>query len=226
MHKLFREDIILIRIDKNQVNEMSESQGIKKKNCTYADYISWSDDQRWEIIDGEAYCMNAPNTAHQRLSRKLTIQISKILDEKECELFYAPFDVLLPKGNESVDNIKTILQPDLLVICDKEKIKKNYCLGAPDWVVEILSPSTASRDQILKRRTYEKAGVKEYWVCHPTDFTVTIYRLENQKLVYQDTYDETAEPEVKAVPGLKVNLKDAFPERIKRVKEPSNYYRI
>lgn len=151
---------------------------------TYADYISWSDDARYELIDGIAYAMSpAPTRRHQELVGEMYRQIANTLKGSPCQPYIAPFDVRLPNANDSNSardsDIDTVVQPDISVICDKSKLDDLGCRGAPDWVIEVLSPSTASHDQIVKRALYERVGVREYWVVHPIDRIVTIYVLEN-----------------------------------------------
>ena len=133
-----------------------------KKNVkyTYADYLTWPDDERWELINGIAYGMSpAPKTGHQRLSRELSCAIFNFLDDKSCEAFSAPFDVKLSE--------ETIVQPDISVICDASKIDDKGCNGAPELAIEILSDSTAYKDETEKRLLYEKHGVLEYWIINP-----------------------------------------------------------
>lgn len=146
---------------------------------TYADYLGWDDDRRWELIDGEAFAMSpAPGSVHQAVSMELSGQIWDFLRDKPCRVFTAPFDVRLARGVESDQGVTTVVQPDLAVICDPTKIDGAGCLGAPDWIVEILSPSTAAHDQLRKRQLYERHGVREYWLVHPIEHLVWVYRLE------------------------------------------------
>ena len=151
---------------------------------TYADYISWSDDVRYELIDGIAYAMSpAPTRRHQEVVGEMYRQIANTLKGSPCQPYIAPFDVRLPNTNAANSardsDIDTVVQPDISVICDQSKLDDRGCSGAPDWVIEVLSPSTASHDQIVKRALYERVGVREYWVVHPIDRIVTIYVLEN-----------------------------------------------
>lgn len=145
---------------------------------TYADYCSWPDDVRYELIDGVAYAMGpAPVRRHQGILGEVFRQVANILDGSPCRPYIAPFDVRLPKADEIDNDVDTVVQPDLVVICDRAKLDDKGCRGAPDWVVEVLSPSTAGHDQILKRALYQRVGVREYWLVHPVDRIVTIYTL-------------------------------------------------
>ena len=145
---------------------------------TYADYLSWPDDVRYELIDGIAFAMApAPLRVHQEILLELAAQTRNALDGKPCRPFIAPFDVRLPRDDEADSAIDTVVQPDLVVVCDRSKLDERGCRGAPDWVIEILSPSTAGHDLIIKRRLYERVGVREYWLVHPTDRTLTVHWL-------------------------------------------------
>ncbi len=147
------------------------------RKYTYQDYKTWPDDERWEIIDGEAYNMTpAPRTDHQLVSGELLRQFANYLIDKPCRIFAAPYDVML---DEDKNNSQNIVQPDLLVVCDKKKLENGkYCLGAPDLIIEILSPSTAKKDLLIKRHLYEKYGVKEYWIADPEHKDITVLLLQ------------------------------------------------
>ena len=148
---------------------------------TYGDYLTWTDEDRWEIIEGVSYGMApAPTTFHQRISGKLFNMIYNYLEGQRCEVFAAPFDVRLGVPEISDENWETVVQPDISVICDKNKIDERGCKGPPDWIIEIISPSTASRDHIQKRRLYEKHGVKEYWIVDPSYRMVHVYRMDKE----------------------------------------------
>lgn len=149
----------------------------RRDGFTYGDYCRWPDDERWELIDGEAYAMAAPGLAHQTVVGELFRQIANHLVGKPCRPFVAPFDVRLPRGDETDAEVTTVVQPDISVICDSAKLDERGCRGAPDWVVEVLSPSTAAKDQIQKLAAYELAGVREVWLVHPTDHVVIVYTL-------------------------------------------------
>lgn len=148
---------------------------------TYADYLTWDDDQRWELIDGVAYCMSpVPNRIHQKWLGELHRQIANYLDGRRCEVYLAPFDVRLQDFLDASDEETfTVVQPDIMVVCDNEKLDDRGIKGAPDLVVEIISPSTAKRDITTKYELYQRHGVKEYWIIYPNDRTLLIYRLSD-----------------------------------------------
>ena len=150
-----------------------------ERKYTYADYLQWPASERWELIDGKAVCMSpAPSSEHQRILRKLSGCIGNFLEGRECEVFFAPFDVRLPDISQADEKITTVVQPDLVVVCDPGKIDKRGCLGAPDLIVEILSPATARKDWQDKRLLYERAGVREYWLVDGAHHTVMVYELD------------------------------------------------
>ena len=139
-----------------------------EQHYTYADYRQWPDDERWELIDGVAYSMSGPTTIHQTISSELHGALWEFLKGKPCRVFASPFDIFFPRLNEQdEDDVDTVVQPDLLVVCDKAKIRDNGIWGAPDLVVEILSPSTSRKDLHEKYDLYQRSGVKEYWVIDP-----------------------------------------------------------
>jgi len=159
---------------------VGESAREKLFGYTYADYLQWDNGKRRELIEGVIVDMTlAPCRLHQEILMELGRQFSNYLLGKTCKVYVAPFDVRLPREDESTEETKTVVQPDLVVVCDPEKLDQRGCEGAPDLVVEILSPSTAKHDLIVKLQLYERAGVKEYWVVQPTDQTLMVFRLCN-----------------------------------------------
>lgn len=150
------------------------------RRFTYADYLKWPDDERWELIDGEAYAMSpAPTISHQTLVLDIARQIADTLEGARYRALIAPVDVLLPVSDEAEDRTTTVVQPDILVVCDPAKITERNVRGAPDWIIEVLSPATARHDHLTKRDLYERAGVREYWLVHPVDRVITVYVLKD-----------------------------------------------
>jgi Uma2 family endonuclease len=157
---------------------------------TYREYCTWPEDVRYELIDGQAYAMSpGPSRRHQEIGFEVARQVADALEGTGCRVYVAPFDVRLPRSNEADDDIDTVVQPDLMVVCDRAKLDDRGCRGAPDWVIEVLSPSSAGHDQILKRAVYERHGVKEYWLIHPVDQVVTVYRLVDGAYGKPDIYE-------------------------------------
>ncbi|MEI6385703.1 MAG: Uma2 family endonuclease [Spirochaetota bacterium] len=150
------------------------------KHYTYADYKTWPEDERWELIDGKAYPLfgmsPAPRRRHQAFSGRLFSQLDRFFEGKPCSLYDSPIDVFLPEGDEALGDIDKVVQPDLLVVCDRTKLIDEGIRGAPDFIIEILSPGTAMVDQTEKRQLYEKHGVREYWIVNPETFEVLQYR--------------------------------------------------
>ena len=177
----------------------------QEKHYTYADYLTWPDDARYELIDGEAFLMApAPLIEHQEVAGEVFRQLANQLDGKPCRPYIAPVDVRLPRNDEADAAIDTVVQPDVLVVCDPEKIDRRGVRGAPDWVLEVLSPSTAAHDQIAKRRTYERAGVREYWLVHPGDRTLTVYVLDNGQYGRPEIYELKDATPVGVLPGVSI----------------------
>jgi len=172
---------------------------------TYADYYNWSEEERWELINGEAYAMSAPSRLHQKILVELARQIGNYLEEKTCEIYVAPFDVRLPKRNEKDEQIDTVIQPDISIICDESKLDNKGCRGAPDWIIEILSPSSKLMDMEVKRKLYEQHGVKEYWIINPEERYVMIYLLDFQRKYNQPIIYSLAQPvQVSLFPDLSI----------------------
>ena len=175
---------------------------------TYADYEKWDDDTRWEIIDGEAYMMASPGVSHQRIIGRMFRKIADFLEGKPCEVFISPFDVRL--NHDKADNI--IVQPDLLVICDREKIANGKnCEGAPDMVVEVLSESSRSMDFVKKFNNYLIYGVKEYWIIDPNEKILHAHTLhQGQGQYFTHVFGEEDTAPVRILDGLEIVLSDIF----------------
>jgi Uma2 family endonuclease len=191
---------------------MTIVQHSEKEKFSYADYLTWHDDQRWELINGEPLLMApAPNRIHQTVSRKLSYQIESYMQDKPCELFFAPFDVRLEEPGTSNEDIFNVVQPDLLVVCDPAKLDTHGCIGAPDWIIEIISPSTASKDHIIKRELYERFGVTEYWIVQPMDRLIMVYQLTPDRCYGRPAvYSESDIVTVGILPELQIDLKPVF----------------
>jgi Uma2 family endonuclease len=128
---------------------------------------------------------------HQDVSVQLVVEFGSYLRGKKCKVYHPPFDVILPEEGETLETAKNIVQPDIFVVCDKDKITPGGCYGAPDLVVEILSPSTAKRDIKDKRKLYQRAGVREYWIVDPVHKTVHVYKVDEEgKYSFPETYTE------------------------------------
>ncbi len=181
---------------------------------TYGYYVTWPDEERWELIDGVPYDMTpAPNRYHQDISMNLSTEIKVFLKGKKCKVYAAPFDVRLPGANQSDDETLTVVQPDISVICDRSKLDEKGCKGAPDLIIEILSPATSKKDRIIKFYTYERFGVKEYWLVSPDDKSVEVFILgENGKYGRPEFYTEEKILPCYTLEGLNINLAEIFVE--------------
>lgn len=174
----------------------------QNERYTYADYCTWNDSERWELIEGVRYAMSpAPAPVHQAISRELNRQIANFLEGKPCQVYQAPFDVRLNADGED----DTVVQPDLLVICDRSKIDDRGCKGAPDLAIEILSPSTARRDRMVKLQQYQQAGVREYWIVDPDTKIVQVCILKDG-LYFVTAYADTDTAPVVVLDGCTVDL--------------------
>ena len=161
----------------------------EKETFTYADYRQWPEDQRWELLDGVAYDMTpAPSTRHQALVGEFFAALRSHFEGSLCRVLVSPVDVLLPRPAQSDDTADTVVQPDVLVVCEQTRITERFVRGAPELVVEVLSPATAKKDEGPKRDIYERAGVKEYWLVHPTDLTVNRYSLVDSRYGRPDVF--------------------------------------
>jgi len=179
---------------------------------TYKDYLTWPDDERWELINGIAYNMSpAPTRWHQELSGELFNLIYNLLKNRPCKVYVAPFDVRLTE-NKAADNaeIDTVVQPDIVVICDEAKLDDRGCNGAPDFVVEILSESTAGKDLHEKLLLYERFAVKEYWIVDLWSRTIRVHLYQNDSFAPPAIFTENDSLSATALPGFKVDLQQLF----------------
>ena len=190
---------------------MSEAYEIEEQRYTYADYKAWElkPGERFELIYGIAYAMSAPNTSHQRILLNLGSEFHIFLKGKTCEAFIAPFDVRLFYEEDESDD--TVVQPDVMVVCDPEKLGEEGCRGAPDLVVEILSPSNTAIEMERKLNLYKEAQVREYWVIDPKNKHIRIYLLQNGEHVFRTCHiKDVIRPDV--LPGLEIPLSVIFGE--------------
>jgi Uma2 family endonuclease len=150
------------------------------KQYTYADYLAWQIEERLEIIKGWVMRMAAPNIAHQSISMALTLEMGMFFKKHACIFLVAPTDVCLMTKNAKNTAVKTVLQPDLLVVCDLDKKQANRIVGAPDLIVEILSPGNSRKEMKSKFEVYEENGVREYWIVSPVEKNISVFVLNEQ----------------------------------------------
>jgi Uma2 family endonuclease len=179
----------------------------KEEYFTYADYLSWDGPERYELIDGEAYMMAPPSRMHQEISGELFGAIWEFLKGKSCKVYAAPFGVRLNPMEDQSDD--TVVEPDIVVVCDPSKLDDRGCNGAPDLVIEILSPSSSRYDRIIKFQKYLEAGVREYWIAEPEEKSLSVYVLKNGEYV-ASTYEDTDTVPVAVLPGCRIDLNAVF----------------
>lgn len=151
----------------------------EKRRYTFADVLAWDEKDRIEIIDGEAVMMSPPSRIHQEISVALTTQLYNYLEGKRCKVYPAPFGVrLFEQDGDHPEDVDTMVEPDISVVCDPTKLDDHGCKGAPDLIIEILSPSTRRHDRMTKFNLYQRAGVKEYWVVDPDSKDVQTFVLD------------------------------------------------
>ncbi|MGJ7030534.1 Uma2 family endonuclease [Niabella hirudinis] len=180
---------------------------------SYADYFRWKFQERVELLRGWIHKMSpAPGMKHQSISLTLTLQIGNYFKGKTCKVFTAPFDVRLPdtKNRKRDELVFTVVQPDICIICDAEKIDDRGCIGAPDLVIEILSPGNTQKEMGIKFDLYEESGVKEYWLVEPQDKVVLVYLLKEGKYVGLKPFTEDNEISSALFPDLKFKVSDIF----------------
>ena len=179
---------------------------------TARDYITWKSEELMELIRGKIFKMTpAPLRRHQEILMSLGTHLH-LHFRKKCQVYPAPFDVYLILTGENWKETKNIVQPDLCVICDPEKLHDRGCIGAPDLVVEILSPGTASKDLGIKRDLYEEYGVKELWIIHPQDATIAIHVLENGLYKILPLVAKGQSLQSPSFPELNLDLNEVFSE--------------
>ena len=198
--------------DHCKVNEAVENLSYKreidplnKDSYTIEDWLSWDENLRTELHEGNLIMLAQPTQSHQKVLGELHGQLWQFLKGKPCSVFTAPFGVRLFEDED------TAYEPDIVVVCDKSRLGGKTLIGAPDFVIEILSPSTARMDKLLKYRKYEKAGVREYWIVDPDASCVQTNVLKDGSYIIS-MYDETDKAPVTVLEGCEVNLADVFSE--------------
>ncbi len=178
---------------------------------TYADYLNWNFKERLELFRGKIFKMSpAPNRNHQTISARIYLTFANAFKKNSCNVYYAPFDVRLVKTKTKDEKVITVVQPDLCIICDENKLDDRGCNGAPDLVVEILSPGNTKKEMGIKFDLYEENGVKEYWLVDPSEKTVFIYTLQNKKYVGVKPFIIDDVLKSPLFPSLKFKVKDIF----------------
>jgi len=185
------------------------------KRYTYADYYTWIDGVRRELIDGFIKMMSpAPTKKHQVISREFIRILVNYLHKKKCQVFYAPFDVRLPKNDEKEGkDIFTVVQPDICIICDPDKLDDHGCLGAPDMIIEIVSSNNSKHDVKTKFELYQSHGVKEYWIVFPYESTIYVYLLDENN-IYKNigAFAQDEKVKVNIFDDLFIDLAEVFEE--------------
>ncbi|SHH33346.1 Uma2 family endonuclease [Desulfosporosinus lacus] len=187
----------------------------EEKPYTYADYLTYPEGERWEIMNGAPYMQAAPAPIHQAILMELAKQIAVYLTGKPCRIYPAPFCVRLPQGYEKNDiEVKNVVEPDISIICDKSKIDDKGCNGAPDMVIEIISPASIKTDRVIKFNLYEKAGVQEYWIVEPEQRMVSVFQLQkNGRFSRPEMYTDEDSIRVSLFADLEIDMGAVFAQR-------------
>lgn len=186
----------------------------EKPRYTFADVLTWDEDERVEIIDGEAIMMApAPARVHQEISGELFRQLANYLRGKKCKVYAAPFDVrLFEEDGNHPEDVDTVVEPDITIVCNPSKLDERGCKGAPDMVVEILSPATQRHDRFIKFSLYQKAGVREYWLVDPGSKIVQSFILEDGHYSVKEFGTAGDKMKVYILEDCVIDLSEIFPE--------------
>ena len=186
----------------------------KKEHYTFADILAWEGNERVEIINGELFLMASPFRVHQEISGELFRQLANFLEGKKCRVYAAPFAVrLFEKDGDNPEDVDTMVEPDITVVCDKDKLDKHGCKGAPDMVIEILSPSTRRHDRLVKLGLYQQAGVREYWIVDPENKSVQVFLQDGSSfLKIHEDYGREDIAKVNVLDGCFIELSKVFSE--------------
>lgn len=179
---------------------------------SFADFLAWEDDNRIEIIDGSAIMMAPPFRIHQKISMELSRQLANYLEGKKCEVYPAPFAVRpFENVNDAPEYVDTVVEPDISVVCDKSKLDNYGCKGAPDMVVEILSPSSLRHDRLVKLFLYQRAGVREYWIVDPKNESVQVFLSDGKGFLRtHEEYGRKDIARVNVLDGCFIDLNKVF----------------
>ncbi len=186
----------------------------KKERYTFADCLTWDEGERIEIIGGETYMMAPPSRLHQEISVEIVRQLANFLEGKKCKVYPAPFGVrLFEQDGDSPEDVDTMVEPDISVVCDKSKLDKHGCKGAPDMIVEILSPSTRRHDRLVKLNLYQRAGVREFWIVDPENRSIMVFLLDDGGFLrLHEDYGPEDLAKVNVIDGCFIELSKVFPE--------------
>lgn len=184
-----------------------------RKRCTYADVLTWDESERIELIYGDPVMMSPPSRSHQEISGALFSKLYNYLLGKKCNVYHAPFGVrLFEREEDNPFNVDTFVEPDLTVVCDPSKLDDAGCKGAPEMVVEILSPSTQRHDRLTKFNLYQRAGVQEYWIVDPVSRTVSVHLLEDGSYHSPAVYTSDSSVPVSVLEDCTIDLTTVFPK--------------
>lgn len=192
---------------------MGLAQRAEEERYTLDDVMEWDGPEQMEIIDGEPLMMATPKRLHQAVVGGITRLIGNYLEGKKCRVYPAPFAVrLFEQEGDNPEDVDTVVQPDITLVCDPKKLDDTGCKGAPEMVVEVLSPSTQRYDRIVKLELYQRAGVGEYWIVNPADQTVQVFLLKDGLLRPHESYGRTDIAKVNSLDGCFIELERVFTE--------------
>ena len=185
----------------------------RKELYTFADCLAWEEKERIEIISGEAFMMAAPTRQHQEISGELFRQLANFLEGKKCRVYHPPFGVrLFEKAGDAPEDVDTVVEPDITVVCDNGKLDRYGCRGAPDMVIEILSPASLRHDRLVKLNLYQQAGVREYWIVDPQNRAVQVFLQDGGSLRPHEDYGRKDIAKVNVLDGCFIELAKVFAE--------------
>lgn len=185
----------------------------KQEQFTFADILTWDEGEHIEIIHGELFMMALPSRIHQEISGELFRQLANFLEGKPCKVYHAPFGVRpFEQSKDTPEEVDTIVEPDISVVCDQSKLDEHGCKGAPDLIIEILSPSTRRHDRLVKLNLYQRAGVREYWIADPDNQSVQVFTQDNGVLKIHEDYGREDVAKVNVLEGCFIELNKVFPE--------------